>query len=112
ASAELRHDGGDQRVAITVVGGPDGRRGFTVELRTGEGPAYIAGAQADADSSYELTYDDAVDQVCGGYDPALNYMTGSLKVKGATRPLFELFQLWARPAHRDALARVAAETRF
>jgi hypothetical protein len=35
-------------------------------------------------------------------------MQGVLKVKGATRPLYELFRLWATPQHAAVWSRMAA----
>ena len=71
-------------------------------------PVTWPGPLPDADASYDQTWEEAVGQFDGGFEPVVAYMQGSLKVKGATRPLYELFRLWADPAHRAATASLLA----
>ena len=65
-------------------------------------PATWRARSPNADASYDQTWEEAVGQFDGGFEPVVAYMQGNLKVKGATRPLYELFRLWADPAHRSA----------
>jgi hypothetical protein len=51
-----------------------------------------------------------VGQLDGRFDPAVAFMQGNLKARGATRPLYELFRLWASPAHRSAWQQLASAT--
>jgi len=95
-------------VEIRVSGGPDGPLSWHAVLEPDAAPRYEPGPLPDADASYDQTWDDAVGQFSGGYEPVVAYMQGSLKVKGATRPLYELFRLWADPAHRAATASLLA----
>ncbi len=106
-----RYAGRPFTVEVTVVGGPGDRVTYHVDLVDGSGPRYAAGPSAvAADASYDLAWDDAVGQLRGSYEPAVGFMQGTLKVKGSSRPLFELFRLWALPDHIDAVARLAAST--
>jgi hypothetical protein len=108
---EPRYAGPPLTVEVTVVGGPGDPVTYHVDLVDGSGPRYGVGpAAGTADASYDLAWADAVGQLQGSYDPAVGFMTGTLKVKGSSRPLFELFRLWASPAHVDAVAKLAAAT--
>lgn len=95
-------------VEVTLSGGPAGVYRYGVVLRPGAAPVYQAGAMPDADASYDQAWPDAVAQLAGAYDPAVGFMQGNVKTKGATRPLFELFQWWARADVRAALAGIDA----
>lgn len=90
-------------VEITVSGGPGGACRYGVVFVPGVGPQYQLGAQPDAEASYEQSWADAQAQIAGTFDPVVSFMQGALKVKGATRPLFELFQFWARPDAKAVL---------
>ncbi|MPY93092.1 MAG: hypothetical protein GEV08_08505 [Acidimicrobiia bacterium] len=97
-------------VEVRVVGGDDGPLTYHVVLEDGAPLAYRVGpADGEADASYDQTWEDAAAQAVGRYDPAVGFMQGTLKVKGSSRPLFELFRLWADPAHREALVRLGLE---
>ncbi len=99
------YDGAPSAVEITVKGGPHGARQFYVLLDP-EGVRYLPGAYPDGEppASFELSWDEANQFLAGSYEPVVGFMQGQLKVKGATRPLFELFRQWARPGQRRALA--------
>jgi hypothetical protein len=97
-------------VEVQVVGGDDGPVTYHVVLEDGGPLRYRAGASpGTVGASYDQTWADAAAQVRGRYDPAVGFMQGNLKVKGSSRPLLELFRLWADPAHRQAQARLAEE---
>jgi hypothetical protein len=97
-------------VEVRVVGGEEGAVPYHVVLEAGAPPRYVPGpAPRPPDASYEQPWPDAADQALGRYDPAVGFMQGNLKVKGSSRPLLELFRLWAMPAHRDAQARLAVD---
>ena len=106
-----RYAGPPLTVQVTVVGGPGDAVTYHVALVDGSPPRYVAGpSPTPADASYDLPWDDAVGQLHGTYDPAVGFMQGTLKVRGSSRPLFELFRLWADPSHEAALATVSAAT--
>ena len=104
AVAAAGYDGAPAVVEITVKGGPDGARQLCVVLDPA-GVRYQPGSYPDGEppASFELTWDEATRFLEGEYEPVVGFMQGQLKVKGATRPLFELFRQWARPVHRAAL---------
>jgi hypothetical protein len=108
AAAGVVHDGPAGSVEVRVSGGPDGAVTWHVELEPGAPPRYIAGPLPEADASYDQSWADAVEQFAGRSEPVVGFMQGTLKVKGATRPLYELFRLWAQPAHRAATADLLA----
>jgi hypothetical protein len=108
ADAGVVHDGPPATIEVRVNGGPDGAVTWHAVLLPDNPPRYVAGPRPEADASYDQAWTDAVAQISGSYQPVVAFMQGSLKVKGATRPLYELFRLWARPAHRHATATVAA----
>lgn len=108
AAAGVLHDGPRATVEIRVSGGPDGPLSWHAVLEPEAAPRYEPGPLPGADASYDQTWDEAVGQFSGGYEPVVAYMQGVLKVKGATRPLYELFKLWADPAHRAATASLLA----
>ena len=70
----------------------------------------VPGPLADAASSYDETWADATAQLQGRYDPCVGFMQGVLKVKGATRPLYEAFRLWASPQHADRTSQLSLTT--
>lgn len=104
AVASAGYDGPAGAVEITVQGGPHGPRKLCVVLDPA-GVRYQPGAYPDGEppASFELSWEEAAKFLAGEYEPVVGFMQGQLKVKGATRPLFELFRQWARPAHRRAL---------
>jgi hypothetical protein len=110
AVAELGvvHEGPPGSVEVRVPDSPDGLLVWHVQLVPGEPPRYGAGPLADAASSYDQTWADANAQLRGNYQPVVGFMQGTLKVKGATRPLYEIFRLWASPQHAEAWSRLAA----
>jgi hypothetical protein len=108
AAAGIVHDGPRATIEIRVSGGPDGPLAWHAVLEPDAAPCYVAGPLPDADASYDQTWDEAVGQFEGTFDPVVAYMQGTLKVKGATRPLYELFRLWAAPSHRSATASLRA----
>jgi hypothetical protein len=89
-------------VEVRVAGGPDGAVVWHADLEPGEAPRYVSGPAPDATISYDQAWDDAAAQLEGRFDPCVAFMQGHLKVKGPTRPLYELFRVWASPAHRAA----------
>ena len=100
--------GPDFVVEVRVLGGDDGPVTYHVVLEDGSPLRYRAGAApGPTGASYDQAWADAVAQVEGRYDPAVGFMQGNLKVKGSSRPLLELFQLWAHPTHAEAQARLA-----
>jgi hypothetical protein len=107
ADAGVVHDGPPAAVEIRVSGGPDGAVAWHVVLEPGSAPRYVAGPRPDANASYDQVWDDVVAQFDGVFQPVVGFMQGSLKVKGATRPLYDLFRLWADPAHQAATASLA-----
>jgi hypothetical protein len=110
AEAGPRYDGPPSVVEVRVAGGESGAVAYHVVLEPGAPLRYVAGpAPAEADASYDQAWADALAQATGRYDPAVGFMQGNLKVKGSSRPLFELFRLWADPATREALARVGPD---
>lgn len=105
-----RYEGPASVVEVRVAGGEAGTVAYHVVLEPGAPLRYVPGpAPAEADASYDQPWADALAQAAGGYDPAVGFMQGNLKVKGSSRPLFELFRLWAQPSVRQALVRVGAE---
>lgn len=98
-------------IVVGVLGGPDGDRTCAITLTAGKPPTWAlvhSKQQVDqADVRYDLSWEAFVDQLVGNYEPAVGYMQGTLKVKGSSRPLYELFQLWDRPEHRAVLASLA-----
>lgn len=105
-----RYDGPASVVEVRVAGGESGPVAYHVVLEPGAPLRYVAGpAPTDADASYDQEWADALAQAAGRYDPAVGFMQGNLKVKGSSRPLFELFRLWADPEVRAALTRVGVE---
>lgn len=102
-----RYDGPPATVEVRVVGGPDDTVTWHAELTPGAAPRYRAGPAVDATVTYDQAWDDAAAQLEGRFDPCVAFMQGYLKVKGPTRPLYELFRVWASPAHRAAWATVA-----
>jgi len=110
AAAAGPYHGPDLVVEVRVVGGEDGPVTYHVVLEDGAPLQYRPGpAPGEADVSYDQAWDDAVGQALGTYDPAVGFMQGQLKVKGSSRPLLEVFRLWADPAHKEAQARLAAD---
>ena len=106
---ELSYQGCDGVVEVTLVGAPDGDITYHVVLQVGCGPRYEAGpAVPAADASFDQGWSDAVAQIENRFDPVVAFMQGSLKVKGATRPLYDLFYLWADPRHRAAWSALLA----
>jgi hypothetical protein len=91
-------------VQITVSGGDDGTRVVCAVLDSA-GVRYEPGPYPGGEppASFDLLASDAEAFLAGAYAPVVGFMQGTLKVKGATRPLFELFRLWAQPEHRGAL---------
>jgi hypothetical protein len=108
ADAGVLYDGPPATIEIRVSGGPDGAVTWHVVLLPDNAPRYVAGPLPDASASYDQAWDDVVAQFEGRFEPVVAFMQGSLKVKGATRPLYELFRLWADPVHRAATATSAA----
>lgn len=110
AAAAPAYGGPPLVLEVRVVGGDVGPITYHVVLEGGAPMRYEAGpAPGEADASYDQAWEDAVAQVEGRYDPAVGFMQGNLKVKGSSRPLFEVFRLWAAPAFREAQALLAAE---
>ena len=106
--AQCVYDGPSGSVAVTLSGTPQGVDRYAVVFVAGSAPTYRAGAMPEADASFEQPWADAVAHLAGTYDPAVGFMQGQLKTKGSTRPLFELFQWWARAEVREALAGIGA----
>ena len=105
-----RYEGPPFVVEVRVAGGEAGPVAYHVVLEPGASLRYVPGpAPGEPSASYDQAWADALAQATGGYDPAVGFMQGNLKVKGSSRPLFELFRLWADPEVRAALVRVGTE---
>jgi len=110
AAAGPHYEGPDFVVEVRVVGADGGPVTYHVVLEGGHPLRHRAGAAPEpAGASYDQDWAAAVAQVQGRYDPAVGFMQGNLKVKGSSRPLLELFRLWADPAYQQAQARLAGE---
>jgi hypothetical protein len=111
AAAGVVSAGPAAAVEVRIDGGPDGAMSWHARLVPGAPPRYQAGGLDDGGgSSYEQRWEDAVAQLEGRFDPAVAFMQGNLKARGATRPLYELFRLWASPAHRSVWKQLASAT--
>lgn len=104
------HDGAAAQVETTVAGGPDGKVTYTVDLAAGGRPVFSPTSVDDPPAHVDQAYDDALAHLRGERDPVVNFMTGNTKMKGSSRPLYELWSYYARPEFRAALDRVAAKT--
>ena len=67
---------------------------YHVLLQEGVAPQFRPGpANRTVSATLEMSRTDAEGQG-GGYNPVVGYMRGSVKTKGATRPLYEFFRLF------------------
>ena len=85
-------------VIDVVVNGDRSGEGVTyhISLEDGVAPRFGAGpAPVATAATLELTRSDAEAQRAAGVSPVVGYMRGTTKTKGATRPLYELFRLFA-----------------
>lgn len=104
------HEGAAATVEVTVAGTPDGKVTYSVELAEGGRPVFRSGAIDDPPAHVDQAWDDALAHLRGEREPVVHFMAGHTKVKGSSRPLYELWSYYARPEFRAALDRVAAKT--
>ncbi|MFN0092971.1 MAG: hypothetical protein ACKVWR_22270 [Acidimicrobiales bacterium] len=100
---------GALRVEVTVAGAPAGKLTYHLLAEPG-GPLELApGPDAGAPAHLDLTWADAVAEARGELDPAVAYMQGRTKTKGATAPVVELLRRLADPAVAARLRAAAAD---
>lgn len=105
------HAGVPAQVDVVVKGGP-AKITYHALVEPGSPVRYAEGKAPEAGVVIDQSWDDAVAQARGEYDPKVGFMSGQLKVKGSARPLLELFRYQADDAYRQALASVVATTTF
>ena len=91
------YQGQPATIEVAVVGPAKGEVStYHVILTPGHAPQFYAGAgPGPAEASVELAAKEAEAQRRGELVAVVGYMRGSLKTKGATRPLYEFFRTLA-----------------
>lgn len=102
--------GSTYRVQRIVTGGPGGEVRAVTVIEDGIPVASTLGGDDTADVSLTLTHADSVRVLDGDLDLNAAFMSGRMKVAGATRPLLDLLGLAQQPAWTDARAELAAAT--
>lgn len=88
------YHGPRRTIDVVVAGAPAGTLTYHVVLADGSAPDVVAGAAPDRpDATLEQVWADAVAQATGALSPAVAFMRGQTKTKGATRPVYELLRL-------------------
>lgn len=88
-------------VEITVMDESNVAGRLCIELLPGEGPRYRSDGLDGAQAAFDQPLKETVDMLEGRSDPTLAFMQGTLKVRGATRPLYELFRYFAWQRERE-----------
>jgi hypothetical protein len=100
------------RVAVSVPGAPGGDAAIGFVLLDGGVVEAGPGPLAEPDVTLTAPHGLAVEIARGDVTPSAAYMQGRLKTAGDPGRLLDLLAWTHRPARREALAKLAAETAF